>query len=370
MMLKGVRRRDSRFLIFFRLGLIFYKSRVPELLRQYLWISAVGFVCYVPTLFGTFVFDDQEAVVKNKNVNPSTPLFDIFRNDFWGTDITLDISHKSYRPLTVLTYRLSTAHWFGVIGNANFLVFRLNYIQANYKFDAFHFHVVNLVLYVILCTLSLPVYRAVLGTKQKVDESPFLCSILFAVHPVHTEVVASIVGRADILSSILLLVVFILYKRSIRRFSFLTLFYVSILVFSATLCKETAIAVLGICTMYDLFQKRWRQKPFWYRQAILAATAAVVLYVRLRIMNFQGPKFQKVDNPAAFADSYTTRFLTYNYVYFLNALLLFWPQWLCFDWSMGCIPLLESFSDPRAVFVVIFWMSAAFTGYCVLLKRR
>lgn len=331
----------------------------------------MGFVCYVPTLFGTFAFDDQEAVVKNKNVNPSTPLFDIFRNDFWGTDITLDISHKSYRPLTVLTYRLSAPQIrFGVIGNLNFASFRLNYIQANYKFDAFHFHVVNLVLYVVLCALSLPVYRVVLGTKQKVDDSPFLCSILFAVHPVHTEVVASIVGRADILSSILLLIVFILYRSAIKRFSFLTLFYVAILVFSATLCKETAIAVLGICTMYDLFQKRWQPKLFWYRQAVLAATAVVVLYLRFRVMNFQGPKFQKVDNPAAFADSFTTRVLTYNYVYFLNALLLFWPQWLCFDWSMGCVPLLESFNDPRAAVVVIFWMSAAFAGCLLLLKRR
>lgn len=35
--------------------------------------------------------------------------------------------------------------------------------------------------------------------------------------------------------------------------------------------------------------------------------------------------------------------------------LLFHPWWLCFDWSMGCVPLVSRLSDPRLLAAVIFW---------------
>ena len=47
--------------------------------------------------------------------------------------------------------------------------------------------------------------------------------------------------------------------------------------------------------------------------------------------------------------------MTYNYIYSLNSWLLLYPWWLCFDWSMGCIPLLESIFDIRILAVVILW---------------
>lgn len=73
--------------------------------KKYLAIFCAAIACYLLTLEGSFVFDDTEAIVKNKDVMPSTPLYTVFVNDFWGTDISLNSSHKSYRPLTILSYR-------------------------------------------------------------------------------------------------------------------------------------------------------------------------------------------------------------------------------------------------------------------------
>jgi len=39
--------------------------------------------------------------------------------------------------------------------------------------------------------------------------------------------------------------------------------------------------------------------------------------------------------------------LNYNYLYSINGWLLLNPWWLCFDWSMGCIPTISTFTDPR-----------------------
>lgn len=68
-------------------------------------VTAVAVACYVNGLTGDFVHDDIPAVTLNKDVLALTPISDVFRNDFWGTPMADVNSHKSYRPLTTLTFR-------------------------------------------------------------------------------------------------------------------------------------------------------------------------------------------------------------------------------------------------------------------------
>ena len=56
--------------------------------------------------------------------------------------------------------------------------------------------------------------------------------------------------------------------------------------------------------------------------------------------------FFRFDNPASVATT-PTRQLTYNYLAAVNLRLLFLPSDLCCDWTMGTIPLVESFADVR-----------------------
>ena len=58
--------------------------------------------------------------------------------------------------------------------------------------------------------------------------------------------------------------------------------------------------------------------------------------------------------------------LNYNYLYALNCWLLLVPWWLCFDWSMGCVPVINSVTDPRLLTVLLFWsVSASLLFYCL-----
>lgn len=68
--------------------------------------------------------------VKNEDVHGSSPISSLFAHDFWGQDISSASSHKSYRPLTVLTYRL------------DFLLYGL---------DAYGYHITNVVVYCFSC---------------------------------------------------------------------------------------------------------------------------------------------------------------------------------------------------------------------------
>jgi len=83
-------------------------------------------------------------------------------------------------------------------------------------------------------------------------------------------------------------------------------------------------------------------------------------------MGSSTPVFQVVDNPASFEKSLIMRVINYNYLYAINAWLLIVPQWLCFDWSMGCVPLIKSFFDLRMLCVAGVWtVLLALLAYCV-----
>ncbi len=57
--------------------------------------------------FGVFYFFSR-AILKNPDLQSDTPKINLFYNDFWGTPLTHSGSHKSYRPLCVLTFRYSS----------------------------------------------------------------------------------------------------------------------------------------------------------------------------------------------------------------------------------------------------------------------
>lgn len=47
--------------------------------------------------------------------------------------------------------------------------------------------------------------------------SSFVAAMLFAVHPIHTEAVTGVVGRAETLSSVFFLAAFLFYSKATRK---------------------------------------------------------------------------------------------------------------------------------------------------------
>lgn len=133
--------------------------------------------------------------------------------------------------------------------NISLFFFRLNVIYSNNKIDAFQFHATNVILYGLLCILTIPVFELLLRKKKiekYADDTAFLSSLLYTVHPVHTECVAGLVGRADILCSILFFIVILLYDKVLSKKSPMLFGLVLVVTTAAILCKETAITVLVI----------------------------------------------------------------------------------------------------------------------------
>ena len=143
--------------------------------RTYLSLPALlsalaGVAVYLNTLQNDFCFDDSSAILTNPDLLPKTPWTDLFLNDFWGTPMHQEGSHKSYRPLCVLT-------------------FRLNYML--HGLDPLGYHLVNVLLHGIVCYIFVIVSSIVVFKDAKRKRFPLLVAGLsFAVHPVHTEAVS------------------------------------------------------------------------------------------------------------------------------------------------------------------------------------
>merc|ERR1711865_981518 len=89
-----------------------------------LWIVVVftactGTLCFLNTLRGDFVYDDVVAIQKNENVAGDIPWANILKDDFWGYPIDHAQSHKSYRPISTLSFRL-TKDWDGHLDPRSF----------------------------------------------------------------------------------------------------------------------------------------------------------------------------------------------------------------------------------------------------------
>ncbi|XP_053112334.1 protein O-mannosyl-transferase TMTC3 isoform X1 [Hemicordylus capensis] len=328
-------------------------------------IVGVVAACYWNSLFCGFVFDDVSAILDNKDLHPSTPLKNLFLNDFWGTPMSEERSHKSYRPLTVFT-------------------FRLNYLFS--ELNAVSYHFLNVIFHAIVCIVFLKVCKLFLDSR-----SSLVASLLFAVHPIHTEAVTGVVGRAELLSSIFFLAAFLSYTKSkgpentiVWTPIALTVFLVAV----ATLCKEQGITVVGICCVYEVFIAQGYTLPVLWdsvfqilrgkgsipycmlqmllKLIVLMFSTLLLVVIRVQVIQSQLPVFTRFDNPAAVSPS-PARQLTFNYLLPVNAWLLLNPSELCCDWTMGTIPLVESLLDVRNVATITFF---CFLGFLLVFSLR
>ncbi|XP_053600294.1 protein O-mannosyl-transferase TMTC1-like [Plodia interpunctella] len=300
----------------------------------YAMVTATAVLSYINSLNGDFVHDDIPAIVTNGDVTGTNSLKQLFLDDFWGTPMADVNSHKSYRPLTTLS-------------------FRLNHALSGLR--PWWWHASNVALHAACCAL---VARACVTIARLQRPFAALAALLFAVHPVHTEAVAGVVGRADVLACIFFLSSLLVYHRpsSNKKCVWLSI----VLGALSMLAKETGITILMLNLLFD-FYRCW---PFVRRSLCslkiekkctglsirtikVVVSLALLICLRLALLQGTWPTFSSQDNPAAFHPSFFVRLMTFCYLAAFNWWLLLCPWSLSHDWQMGSVPLIASGWDPR-----------------------
>lgn len=153
----------------------------------------------------------------------------------------------------------------------------------------------------------------------------FAAVVAFAVHPVHCEAVAGIVGRAELLCAVWYVLGLLVWQRRRRTLGWGWLtdsMGVLAMAVLALLSKEHGVMLLPMCLVLDvvedLFAERKRRRWLdgvmvivrcllrWRSVRLIVMTGGLV-YVRLWVMGFQRPEFKVMDNPVAAAEVLQTK---------------------------------------------------------------
>ncbi|KAL6730097.1 hypothetical protein Aduo_001093 [Ancylostoma duodenale] len=248
-----------------------------------------------------------------------------------------------------------------------------SHIMLNYRFHGewtLPYHLLNIALHVLASSLVFVLVRGLRGpaVEELVWDEAFVAAALFATHPVHSEAVANISGRAELLMCVFALAALILYQNCIRsdNFNSGTIGVFSATVFLSVFSKEQGIAILPVCMFLEVLHSshcKLRNKSAVSRVLVLTILTSLVILLRLYISDFTVPKFTKLDNPAAFVKDPVLRLASYSYLWLINIGLLLLPYSLCFDYSMGCIPPITSWADYRLLSLPLVVLFLLITPY-------
>ena len=284
----------------------------------------------------------------------------IFKHDFWGENLTSSSSHKSYRPLTTLTFWLQK-----------------QISIEDQPVSTFQFHALNIFVHGTNCILAFQILKVFFR-----PENSLLASLIFSLHPVHTESVAGIVGRADLLYSLIALTGILLSLKSVDsslKNATAKILLVTLLCFLSTLCKELGIMLIPMTLALEvLFKHRVKIFPtlkcakvklLLFKVIAYTSLLSCIIYWRLYLVDFTPPTFQEGDNPFAFINPKVLKWINISYLYSINCWILLAPDWLCFDWAFHCIQPIRTVYEVRVLLVVIFY-SILLLLFAVSLKRN
>ncbi len=300
--------------------------------RLYLAVGGSAFVVFVGSLWNRFALDDLYIVVLNPLVRAPSGMWRAFGASYWAGNLNTTV----YRPLAVASYALD---W--IVGATPW------------------FHLVNIVWHVAAAILV-----AVLARRWCGDAAALVAGVLFAVHSVHVEAVANIVGRNELMAAVcVILAVYaaLEYEQPL----------VSGIAFACgLLSKENAIVTPALIAFAWLL--RVRPVPAPRRLAWFIASWAIIGigYFALRYVVFRAYGAGIVAVAPVFngATPLTVRLTALAALSDVARLLLF-PLHLQADYSPAERTAVTSLADTRCILgmvVVVIWVTLLVLAW----KRR
>lgn len=176
-------------------------------------ITVLVILCYANTPMLHFALDDRMVILESKYTIQGgwESIKGIFTEDtftgYFGSDHSI-VAGGRYRPMSQLTYmiecQLFGKHIKEKIGDMDDYYNLHNAAHEKFFYETpfpIVSHVMNVLYYILLCLLLYEVLAKIFPQhegKKWFQSLPLLAVVLFAVHPIHTEVVANVKGRDEI----------------------------------------------------------------------------------------------------------------------------------------------------------------------------
>lgn len=305
-----------------------------------LLLALLVLTAFATSFPGAYLYDDFPIIRDNPLlVEPHLPT--LLAADYWGDGV----NSRLHRPLTILSY----------VGN-----------KALFGPGAFSFHLVNVLLHL---GVTLLFYAALLALGLGVGVS-WPAAALFAVHPIHTETVDIITGRAELLAALFMFLGLLLAIRRGR----LQHLWVGISHLAALLSKETGAVFLLLLFLGDAFGERdWRELLRRRWRLYAQSTAVTLAWLALRhwalpSAGLMANTVRPLDNPLV-ALTLPWRLATALKVQLLYLGKLLFPARLHVVYVDRMLGPVSSISDPWWVAVLVL-VGALACGAVIGWRRR
>lgn len=363
--------------------------------RKYSWIIfAISFALYANTLFFNYAVDDAIVIYDNeftcKGVAgiPALLKYDTFRGFFKVEGKESLVAGGRYRPLTPVMYALEVQMFAPKKRDAAGEILKDKDGDTIFdpneggRLNAVKFvgHFVNVLLYgltgVVLFWLLLKMLSSGGRLKTPVGYAAFVslaATLLFVVHPVHTEVVANVKGRDEIISLLGSLAALLFSLKSFYEKKPTLNLAAAVLFFLALLSKENAITFLAVVPLTFFFFTNAKARKIAFQTLPFVAGAGLFLVIRGSVLGWtavgEAPR-ELMNNPFLklvgnqYVDfSAGEKFATIFYTLGKYLQLLVFPHPLSHDYYPRAISIL-TFGNWQVILSVLLYV--ALSAYALL----
>lgn len=236
----------------------FFRDRDPVISKAFVPALVVSTLLFTRSPLSNYIFDEQEALLANPFVNGKVPWRDLLTRDFWG--LPHDGSIGSYRPIPNLIWR---AFW------SIHPVLR----------QPWALHWVNILVHALNAACIARITLGITGRRQ----TAWLAGGVFATSAVLTEAVTGVVGIADVLGALGLLLSVLALELPLPASGLLVFAGTTLGLFS----KESTLVALPIVAWVALLSAPIHHPDRPLRGlralvALVASAAALALYTQTR----------------------------------------------------------------------------------------
>ena len=324
----------------------------PKVFWKKNWIPGIllffgALALYFQTINFDFVLDDVIVNTENQYVSEGLAgLGKIFTTEsfegYFGVQRNL-VAGGRYRPLSIASFAVEN-EFFGVNSRIS--------------------HLLNAIFYGLLCLL---LYRVLMLLFRKKKNQTwyltigFFASLLYMVHPLHTEVVANVKGRDEIFVFMGALAALYASLKYVYSNKLIWNILSGVLLFIGLLAKENAITFLGIIPLSLYFFTHASFKKIALNFFPLLVAAILYLVLRYQAIGFVfsagEPITDLMNNPFS-RMNVGEKFATIFYTLGLYFKLMFIPHPLTHDYYPYHIPIMK-WADISSILSLVLHLALA-----------
>jgi protein O-mannosyl-transferase len=318
-------------------------------LRNYFIAIFVGvFLLYGNSIKNGYSLDDNYVTVTNKQANGNSRVAKGIKGipEIFSTHYVESKQQSfEYRPIPLTTFAIE-----------------YQFFRSDPKIS----HFISVLIYALTCMLLFYILSNLLKNYNVVF--PFLISVLFLIHPVHTEVVDNIKCRDELLTFLFGLCALHFFINIHDKNKWRNIFLTGLFLLASLLCKKTAILFLVLLPLVGYFFRDVKLKITIIQIVLMYMVFVIFTLFENALLTNSSEKriFAFFENPLFYDDNLTDRISLAFYTLGYYFKLLVFPYPLTSYYGYDVIPI-TGFSSLLVIFSAAFYFS---TGIYAVLKLK